>query len=181
MKAERELGIGPRRERDAAGAGQRETRGRRVDLAAELFAAHGECAGHLSDAFLGGEQIVDAKPDVVAGVGERAAAAGGEVGKARQRRSREAQRRNRVDRNASAVGVERVRRIPSDERCPRDGAGALRDLNVVEPHARAVESHGGGCLLKRLAVCDAFVDRHPAKADGAFVLPRQMEISGQQS
>ena len=128
-----------RRERDAAGAGHREPRRRHVDLAADLLAAKRERAGDLADAFLGDEQIVDAEPHVVPRLVEGAAAAGGELREARERRARIRQSGNRVHRNPPAVGVERVGAVPADERRAGDRAAAFRDLDVVEADAAAVE------------------------------------------
>ena len=50
VEPERELGVGLRRQRDAAGAGQREARRRGVHVAAQFVAAQRERAGDLADA-----------------------------------------------------------------------------------------------------------------------------------
>ena len=116
VEPERELRVGLRRQRDAARAGERQPRRRGVDLAAQLVAAQRERAGDLPDAFFADEQIVDAEPDVVARRVERAAAAGRELGEPDSGARGYASERDLLDRNAPAVGVERVGRIPADER-----------------------------------------------------------------
>ncbi len=84
VEPERQLGVGLRRQRHAAGAGDRQPRRRRIDFAAQLVAAKRERPGHLPDALLRDEQIVDAEPDVVARNVERAASTGGELDETRR-------------------------------------------------------------------------------------------------
>ena len=180
MEPERDLRVGLRRQRDAPRAGDRQARRRGVDVAAQLLAAERQRAGDLADAFFGDEQIVDAEPDVVARRVERAAAAGGELGEARQRRARIRQKASRSTgmRRPSALN-EYVESQPTN--AAPVTVPALGDREVVEPHARAVEPQRRRRLLKRLAVRDAVVDRHAAEADGPLVLAGQMELAGQQA
>ena len=93
VEAERQLGVGLRRQRDAAGAGEREPRRGGVDLAAELVAAKRQRAGDLADAFLADGQIVDAEPHVVARLSKVPLPCGGELGEARERRPRKGKKR----------------------------------------------------------------------------------------
>ena len=82
MEPERQLGVGLRGERDAAGAGDRQARRRDVDFAAQLVAAERERPADLPDRFARHRQIVDPELDVVARRLERAAAAGRELDRA---------------------------------------------------------------------------------------------------
>ncbi len=179
VEAERQLGIGFRRQRDVAGAGERQARRRGVDLPAQIRAAQGERAVHLADALLADEQIVDTEAEVVARRVERAAAGRRHVRHARERRARILHEGQVFDGNAAAVGVERVGGIPADERRAVHRARALRHRQVVEPHAAPVEAKRRGHLLKRLAVRDAVVDRHRAEADRTLVAAREMELARQ--
>jgi hypothetical protein len=86
VKPEGDFRVGLRRQRDAAGAGDRQPRRCRGDLSVQLAAAAGQGSGNLSHAFLCDEQIVEAEPDVVPRQIERAAPAGGELDHARRLR-----------------------------------------------------------------------------------------------
>src|ERR1019366_6902536 len=128
------------------------------------------------------EQSVRAKTDVVPRLIEGAAAAGRELHDAGERRRfRKRERRDALDRYATAVGVERIGRVPPALRRAGDGAAVLLDLDPVEPYASAVEPQRRGRFLKRLAVGRAAVDRHAAEADGPLVLAGEVEVSRQEA
>ncbi len=79
VKPERELAVGLRRERDAAGRRERKTRRGGVEVAAELVAAERQRAGHLSDGFVADGEIIHADLEVVAWHLEGAVAGGREL------------------------------------------------------------------------------------------------------
>ena len=72
--------------------GDHQTRRGRFHLEVQELAAQREPAVQLPDAFIAGEQVVDAQLHVVSRLLERAGAAGAELEKARQRRLRERRR-----------------------------------------------------------------------------------------
>ncbi len=145
-------------QRDAAGAGHHQTGRGGLELDGQQLAAQRETAGELADAFVAGEQIVDAHADVVAGLVERAGAAGRELQQAGQRRAGERRRLQRLDRNSRAVGVEGVGAVPADPRRAGHASGALCDLERVQPDARALEAQRRVGRVEGLAVGGA-VDR----------------------
>ena len=95
---------------------------------------------NMTDAFVAGEEIVDDELDVVARLVERTDASGVELQAARQRRPRKGDAGQRLDRDARAVGVERVVAVPADIRGAGDAACALLDVDVVETDTRAFEA-----------------------------------------
>jgi hypothetical protein len=145
--AERQLGVHFVVELNAAGARHRETRRRRFELVGHQQAAHGEAAGHLADALVAEEQIADAPLDVVARFLESAAARGGEIKGAEQRRiAGECGQRQRIDGNAATGNVERIHPFPTHIGGAVDGAAALLHLDAVEADAGAFEFERGGRL-----------------------------------
>ena len=97
----RQLRVHLRRQRDAARAGDHETGRGRFHLQRQQLAAQRQPAVQLADAFVAGEQVVDAQLDVVSRLVERAGAGGVELQQARQRRLRE-RRRSSATRPESA-------------------------------------------------------------------------------
>ena len=140
MKPECQLRVGSRRQSDAARAGDGEPRRGSGDFAGQFLASKDERPGHLSDAFLAHEQIVDAQPDVVSRQVERAAATRRKLGQARQWGPWVPECRNPLDRNAPAVGVERIRPIPRHKRRARHRTAALLEIHAVQTHARPIET-----------------------------------------
>ena len=102
-------------------------------------------------------------------------------GDAGERRPRIRERRDPFDRDAPAVRVERVGRVPSDIGGAGDSAGRLGDVHAVHAHAGAIEAQRRRRLLKRLAVRRAVVDGHRAKANRPRVLAREVEVARQQT
>ena len=181
MKAEGDLGVRLRRQSDVAGAGNRQPRRRRIHLSTQLLAAQRQRAGDLADALVRDCEVVDAEPDVVARLIERAAPAGGELGDAGQGRAAGREECEVIDWNPPAIGVEGIGRIPADECCAGHGSGILRERQIVEPDAGAVEAHRRAHLLERLLVRDAVVNRHRAEADRTFVPAGQMKLPRDQA
>ena len=180
VETKRDLGVRLRRQGDAAGAEDVEPRRRRGHFAAQLLAAHRERPGDLADPLFTDEQSVAAKPHVVARLTEGAAAAGREFDEARERR-RVGKREGRdlFGRNAAAVRVEGVRRVPPDERGAGQRPAVLVDGDAVEPHACAIEPQRGGRFLERLGVRGPVVDRHAAEADRMLVFAGEVEFAGE--
>ena len=117
-----------------------ETRRAHLEVERQQVPEQIQLARQHSDAFVAGEQIVDDELDVVARLFERAGASCVELQAARQRRSRKRDAGQRLDRDARAVGVERVGAVPADVRRTGDTADAFLDVDVVETDARAFEA-----------------------------------------
>src|SRR5262249_32893046 len=66
VEAKGQLGVGLRRQRDAASPGDRETGRGDVDFTAEILSPNRQSARDLADALGRDKQIVDAESDVVA-------------------------------------------------------------------------------------------------------------------
>ena len=86
--------------------------------------------------------------------------------------------RQRLDRNPGAVRIERVVAVPAHPRRTGDLAGALVNLEPVEPHARPFETQRGGGGLERLSVCDPVVDGETAEAEWRLVLAVEVILAG---
>ena len=98
---------------------------------------------------------------------------GGRVGERRDRQ--------RLDREAAAIGVERVGTVPADVGRAGDAAATFDDVDGVEANAAAFEAQAGGRRRKRLAVRRAVVDRHAAEAERPRVRTVQVEITRQRA
>src|SRR5262249_25700730 len=130
-------------------------------------------------ALLAQEDAADAQPQIVARLIERAAAPHGELSDARQRRTRNAESSDLLDRNAAAVEIQRIRRIPPDECRAGNEAVAFRELRAVDANAGAVEAQRRRRLLERLAIRDPVLNRHRAKANRPLIRSRQPKVSAQ--
>ncbi len=135
--AERQLRVHLVVELDAAGARHRQARRRRFHL-----------VGHQQARASTGGPVISPTPsspknrslalalDVVARLFERAAAVGGEIERAVERRIAGIRRqREGVDGDAAAVDVERIGAVPADIGGAGHGAAALLHLDAVEAHA----------------------------------------------
>ena len=78
VKAEGDFGVGLGGQGNPSGAGDREPRRRRRDVATQLLAAQRERPRHLADTFFANEHAAGAEPHVIARLIEGAAAAGRE-------------------------------------------------------------------------------------------------------
>ena len=181
VEANGELRLTLRRHRDVTGGGDGEAGRGRVDLAAQLGAAQRQGRGDLADSFFADEQIVDAEPVVVARSVERRAAVRGKFRDSRQWRLRKTESRDALDRNALPVDIERIGRIPPDERGAGHRAAAFLDVDAVETDAGVLESQRRGRRAQGLAVGDETLERHAAEADRMQIAPGEMKLAGQQS
>ncbi|MEZ5418383.1 MAG: hypothetical protein R2708_13675 [Vicinamibacterales bacterium] len=145
-------------------------------------AAQADLRRHLTDALLADEQVRDVDLDVVAGLVERAAAGGAEVGEAGQRRQgREVGQIERVDRQPAAVGVERIGTGPGDVGGAGDGAAGLLHLQAVEPDARPLEAQAGDTRGEGLVVGDAAVEGDPSETDRFLVLAVEANLAAERA
>ena len=130
--------------------------------------------------FLGDEQIVDAEPHVVARIVEGAAAAGRELDQAGRLRAGDTRTRRLLDRNAAAVGVERIGARPSRRRRRRSIVpGRLGDVDAVEPDAGAVEAQRRGRPSRTARRRRRRRRWSSRRSRAALVLAGQMELAGQ--
>ena len=177
VKPQANLRVALRIEGDPPGAGHRQPRRRRVDLAAQVRAPERKLAGDLAHGFAGHRQIADAEPVIVTRLVERAVPARRQFHRSGQGPAGVGKERDCAGGNPPAVHVEGVCRIPTDERRPRDRAVTFGDLDGVEPHAGTVEAQRRRRLLDWLAVRHAVLDRHGAGADRAAALALQDELA----
>ena len=115
---------------------------------------------------------------VVAGIGEqpdpgRSARDG--PGRGPRQLGQEGQR---GDVDAARVQVERVGRVPLDERGPRRRARALADVEPVQPDAAALEAQVGGGGVEGLAVGGRLVEPQPPHPEQAGVVPVEPHLAG---
>ena len=122
------------------------------------------------------EQVVEPKLVIVSRLIEGGAPRSRKLGDPGQRGSGEAQARDLVDGNPSAVKVEGIRRVPADERGASDCGAGLVDRYVVDPNAGSVEAERCGRLWKRLTVRDELIQRHSAKAYRAPIIAGEMKF-----
>jgi hypothetical protein len=168
-KPKRHFGIHLVGQLDLTRARHRETRRGGFDLERQQITADAEATGYLPDALLPRVKVGDAEPDIVPRCLEGAIAGRTELQQAGQRRPREGEALQRLDRNPTPVGVEGVGAVPAHPGRPGRDACALLDGDAVETHARAFEAEPRRRFLERLVVRDAFVDLQPAVPVGALV------------
>ena len=180
MEPEAHVGVGFRCQRNPAGAGHREPRRRHIQIAAQFLASDGKCAGDLTDGLTAHGQIRDPESDVVPRHVERAAAGRGELRDARERGIRVIEGGDLLDRNPPGIGVERIRRVPADERGAGHRPAALGDVDGVEANPGTIESQRRGGLFKGLAVRHPLLDRHAAEPNRTLIRAREVKLAAQQ-
>ena len=177
--ANRQFGVHPGRQGDAAGRRHRQARRRHLHLQRHQVAGDANLAEQLPDAFVAREEIADRAAHVVARQVEGTAAARGEVDQPREGHRRALGQAHALDGNGAAAERERIGAVPADVGGAIAAPLALGELDAVETDAVALQPHRRRGLFERLAVGHPVRNRHRAEAERAQVFAVGMELAGQ--